>query len=68
MSTGRHKFKLSELKRAIRGAKAAGLSVANIEITPTGSLVVHAGNPAENTEQPNEWDQALHGKAQAKVR
>ena len=43
--------------RAIKSAIKAGLQVAGFEINPkTGSIVVHAGKPAEEPGTENPWD------------
>jgi hypothetical protein len=43
--------------RAIRSAIKAGLQVAGFEINPkTGSIVVHAGKPADAPLIQNPWD------------
>lgn len=44
MSKGRHAFKLNDLKRAIKGAVAAGVEIARAEIEPdTGKIVIVFG-------------------------
>ena len=58
-------FRQTDLKRAIKGATAAGFDVARIEINRDGvSLIVVPGKLSEvGTTQANEWDEVLHGKA-----
>jgi hypothetical protein len=69
MSTGRHSFKYSDLTRALRAAKAAGLDVRKIE--PNGTIVIN--NKTGETPQPNgggernEWDEA-YGTEPTKAR
>jgi hypothetical protein len=44
----RHLFKLSELKRAIKAATTAGLTVSAVEIDPkSGKIVVITGKPGD---------------------
>lgn len=45
MSTGKHLFKLSELQRALRAAKAAGFDIARIRLDPDGRVEIEAGRP-----------------------
>lgn len=54
-------FRQSDLTRALKGAQAAGLSVARVEVDASGKLVVVIGEPAKAAEgQPtNEWDEVL---------
>jgi hypothetical protein len=57
MTRGPLSFKESDLMRAIKCAIKAGLHVAGYEITKAGSIVVHVGKPAEQTEpDSNPWD------------
>jgi hypothetical protein len=60
MSKGRHAFKFNDLKRAIKGAVAAGVEIAKAEIEPdTGKIVLIFGKSvASHTGTPNEWDDA----------
>lgn len=46
----RNRFKLGELKRAVRGVRAAGLPVARVEIDREGKIAVVAGEPAKASE------------------
>jgi hypothetical protein len=61
MSTGRHSFKLSDVRRAIRAAKSAGLVIARIEVGKDGRIIVATSDgelpPAENGGNP--WDEVL---------
>jgi hypothetical protein len=61
MAHGRLKFRQRDLTRAVRGARAAGLSVAKVEIDADGRIVIVVGTPAETVERPalNEWDSAV---------
>jgi hypothetical protein len=54
-------FKQSDLTRALKGAKAAGLEVARIKIANDGTIEIDAGKPSEigagNSQGANEWDE-----------
>ena len=39
-------FKGSDLQRAVRSARAAGLSIARVEIDQAGKIIVVAGEPS----------------------
>jgi hypothetical protein len=39
------RFRQADIARAVKGAKAAGLSVSKIEIDPNGSIVITSGVP-----------------------
>jgi hypothetical protein len=62
MTRGPLSFKGTDLERAIKHAKKAGLKVASVEInTKTGSILVHAGEPeaANDNNIDDDWDKAL---------
>ena len=51
-------FKETDLVRAIKSAIKAGLHVAGFEINPkTGSILIHAGEPADGPRIHNPWDE-----------
>lgn len=62
MSTGRHSFKLSDLKRAFRAARAEGVDV-DVEITPAGGMKVISKQTTGKPETGNPWDTVLKDKA-----
>jgi hypothetical protein len=55
MSRGAHKFKQSDVTKAIKGAVNAGLAVARFEIQE-GKIIVFTGRP-DDKGQANEWDE-----------
>ena len=59
MARGKLKFRQRDLTRAVKGAMAAGLSVARVEVDTTGRIIVIAGKAAETGEPShvNEWDE-----------
>jgi membrane peptidoglycan carboxypeptidase len=60
MTRGPLKFKETDLVRAIKSAKKAGLQVAGYEINPkTGTIVVRVGKTDDQPETDNPWDKAL---------
>ncbi len=60
MSKGRQVFRRTDLLRAIKGAVAAGVEIARVEIEPdTGKIVIVFGKSvASHTGATNEWDGA----------
>ena len=58
MTRGPLSFKETDLVRAIKSAIKAGLHVAGFEINPkTGSIRIHAGEPAGGPRIHNPWDE-----------
>jgi hypothetical protein len=55
------KFRQSDLTRALKAARAAGIEIARFEIEKDGKIVVVPGKPIEapGNEKPerNEWDE-----------
>lgn len=61
MSHGPQRFRESEIRRAIKAARAAGLEIARLDINKDGGFAIIPGKPtdetAAQTEYPlNEWD------------
>jgi hypothetical protein len=57
MARGACSFRESDVRRAIRAARAAGIEIGRIEVDKDGKIVVVAGKPAEAEAKPaNEWD------------
>jgi hypothetical protein len=59
MSRGRWSFRQSELTRAVRAVRNAGVEVMRVEVDRAGKIVVVAGKPDENQApegEANEWD------------
>jgi hypothetical protein len=53
-------FRQSDLTRAIKGARAAGIDVARIEIGNDGKIVILPTQPGMALEiAQNEWDEVL---------
>ena len=48
----RHTFKLSTVSRAIRAARNVGAPVERVEISATGSVILHMVKPAGNAPRP----------------
>jgi hypothetical protein len=55
MSRAPSTFRQSDITRAIRGARAAGVDKVRVEITKDGKLIIITGGEIEPKE-PNEWD------------
>jgi hypothetical protein len=60
MARGSLTFRQQDLVRALKGAKAAGIEVARVEIDKSGKIIVVAGRPVETHSQTadgaNPWD------------
>jgi hypothetical protein len=46
MARGKATFRQSDLTRALKGARAAGIDVRRIRIAPDGSIEIDAGGPS----------------------
>jgi hypothetical protein len=55
-------FRQTDLTRALRGARAAGIEIQRFEINRDGKIVVVAGklreSPSDGEDEHNEWDEA----------
>ena len=67
MSTGNHRFRQSEITRAVKALEAAGHEICGVEITADGKIKVLVGKPGEQGQEKNVWDE-VYGKPQTKVR
>jgi hypothetical protein len=62
MSRGPYTFRQTDLTRAIKGARAAGIDVARIEIEKDGRIVILPTQSAAVPETArNEWDEVPGG-------
>ncbi len=53
-------FTQADIAKLLKGAKAAGMSVASVEIDRTGKIVAKFGTPGETIAAgDNEWDEVL---------
>jgi len=60
------KFKQTDVVRAVKAARAAGLDVARVEIKPIGEIVIHHQTaPEEPTNAFDQW-QSKHARASQK--
>jgi hypothetical protein len=59
MSRGPCTFRQSDLTRAINAVKAAGESVARIEVDSAGKIVIVTGKGDSVTSSSNPWDDAV---------
>jgi hypothetical protein len=66
MARGPLTFRERDLVRALKGAAAAGIEVAQFEIDKAGKIIVVASKPTIGTcaDRDNEWDE-LNGKHSA---
>jgi hypothetical protein len=67
MARGKARFQAADVARAIKGATAAGKSVAKVVIGRDGEMVGVIGKPGDHTEA-NEWDAEFDGKDPIKAR
>ena len=59
----KNRFKLSEIERAVRATRKAGLTIARVEVDRAGRIAVVAGEPtpaSDGNKNPNPWDQILN--------
>jgi hypothetical protein len=53
-------FRQTDLTRALKGARSAGIEIARIEIDKDGRIIVITGKPTEalfeESKERNEWD------------
>jgi hypothetical protein len=47
MSHGAYRFRESEVRRAIKAARSAGMEIARIELNKDGAIVVVPGKPGD---------------------
>jgi hypothetical protein len=55
-------FKKTDLTRALKGVRAAGMEIGRIEINKEGVIVMVPGKPEEPTNasaEANEWDSVV---------
>jgi hypothetical protein len=62
-------FRQRDLTRALRGAKAAGVDVAEVRVTKDGTIVIVPAQALTAAAEANEWDEVVlggsHGAHQA---
>jgi hypothetical protein len=59
MARGPCTFRQTDIKRAIKGATAAGMEIARVEISKDGVIVMVPSKPEEPVDErpeTNEWD------------
>jgi hypothetical protein len=59
VSRGSLAFKLTDVKRAIKAAVAAGQQVTGFEITRAGNILVHIATGQPTPVLTDDWDEAL---------
>lgn len=62
MARGPLTFRQQDLVRALKGAKAAGIEIARVEIDKAGKIVMVTGKPSTDLPPASEnpWDEVLH--------
>jgi hypothetical protein len=63
-------FRQTDLTRAVKGARAAGIGIACVEIEK-GKIVIVPGEQQKGTSErvaPNEWDEVFDGDPQTTLR
>jgi hypothetical protein len=64
MSRGPQRFRESEMRRAIKAARSAGIEIARIEVGPDGRVSLVPGKVDEvNDDGFNPWDKVLTNAA-----
>jgi hypothetical protein len=60
-------FRQNDLVRALKGARAAGLDVARVEIDKAGKIVIVTEQGSTSLTEPSEnpWDEVLNENPQA---
>jgi hypothetical protein len=65
-------FRQTDLTRALKGARAAGMGIARVEIERDGKIVVVPGEQQKGTSErvtaQNEWDEVFDGDPQTTLR
>jgi hypothetical protein len=59
MSRGPLTFRQTDLTRAVKAVRAAGVEVMRIEIDRAGKIIVVAGKPNEAETTTNSWDEII---------
>lgn len=63
MARGRCTFRQSDLVRALKATRAAGMGDARVEVRSDGTIiVVPGGGGAASPANENPWDEVLHGQ------
>ena len=60
MARGASTFKQTDVTRALKAARAAGLEVERVEIDKSGKIIVVTGKPPVHELAVNPWDEVLH--------
>ena len=63
MSSGRHRFKQTDVSRAIRAAKAAGVDVARVKFDKDGGFVLEMNKECEATADDGELEKWMANRA-----
>jgi hypothetical protein len=63
-------FRQTDLKRALKGARAAGMEIARVEINKDGVIVIVPGKPSgvAISEETNEWNEVINVNAPTEIR
>ena len=63
-------FKKTDLTRALKGVRAAGMEIARVEINKDGVIVMVPGKSSgvAISEETNEWDEVLNVNAATEIR
>jgi hypothetical protein len=59
MSKGRHLFRETDLRRAVRAAESAGMKIGRVEIDCTGKISLIPSDDTTSDERGDQWDTAL---------
>jgi len=67
MARAKLKFRQTDLTRALKAARAAGVEIARIEMDEHGRPVLVIGMPESQAAEPNEWDE-VYAEKPAEIR
>lgn len=59
MSRAPLSFKQSDVTRAVKAVKAAGIDVSGVKVDKQGNIVILTGTPSESSDGGGSWDQAI---------
>lgn len=69
MGRGKHKFRQTDMTRAIKAAQAAGMEIGHVEVTPDGNIRIFAlgGNDPELAAALDQWHKEYREKQRDKA-
>jgi len=68
MSHGPHRFRESEMRRALRAMAALRIPVGRIDFDKNGGFAIIPGKATETSGERNEWDEVLGDGTASEIR